>query len=454
MDHIFQDIPGWFDWHETYARWARDAPRDAVIVEVGTFKGRSAAFMSVALARLGRTDVRFLCVDTWQGAPELLQFADVRDGSFYDIWQQTRARLQEIGAVVPVEMRMPSTEAATHFRAGEVWAVWLDGAHDFANVQADCEAWWPTIAPGGEMGGHDWNAFEVAPAVTRFAQRQGRYVQALAPFSDRTLAPHAGESWLMTKPIPSTNWGGVEGQRSVLLCPVTTTGTPMVFARSAKSLMEVMLYTGHHLAAAGWRAECYWSDERFTVDAARDDVLLQAITRSRSHVLFLDTDQTWPVDAVLRLLAQADRGMVGGLYPQKRWPFRPVAFRDLEEAHPFGDPHTYAWAPYIHEERTPQEMAAYGMGCTLVPIAAVEQIPRPWFQHRRDAYGFTSITEDMYFCEQMRAIGCPLWIDPTIRCGHVAVVEVTLDDYESRGLSTIERAARQVRRLRQSEATR
>lgn len=53
-------------------------------------------------------------------------------------------------------LRMRSADAAKTWRHGPLDFVYLDGAHDYANVAADIAAWWPLVRPGGVMAGHDF----------------------------------------------------------------------------------------------------------------------------------------------------------------------------------------------------------------------------------------------------------------------------------------------------------
>jgi len=35
--------------------------------------------------------------------------------------------------------------------------VYIDGLHDYESVQADIACWWPSVAPGGILAGHDYS---------------------------------------------------------------------------------------------------------------------------------------------------------------------------------------------------------------------------------------------------------------------------------------------------------
>jgi hypothetical protein len=60
------------------------------------------------------------------------------------------------------------------------------------------------------------------------------------------------------------------------------------------------------------------------------------------------------------------------------------------------------------------------MGCTLIPLSIVRALgPRPWFEYKTDAEGWHQVSEDMPFCEKVRAAGFRIALDPSIQCGHL-----------------------------------
>jgi hypothetical protein len=77
-------------------------------------------------------------------------------------------------------LRHGSVEAAGFFRDGSFDFIYIDGAHDYASVKADLEAWYPKLSPQGILAGHDWTDqgvhAGVKPAVTELAKRIGRTV--------------------------------------------------------------------------------------------------------------------------------------------------------------------------------------------------------------------------------------------------------------------------------------
>lgn len=54
---------------------------------------------------------------------------------------------------------------------GQAWdLVFVDGKHDYENVQSDAEVAWRAVRAGGALAFHDYGRFEVARAVEEFAE--------------------------------------------------------------------------------------------------------------------------------------------------------------------------------------------------------------------------------------------------------------------------------------------
>ena len=141
-------------YEDTYQEAVRITPNGGTIVEIGSFLGRSAAFMAVEIANSGKR-IRFVCVDPFLGVLGVLgdkKLVDERCAI-----EAFRANLERGGVDHLVEtMAMLSVEAAVKFEDISVDFVFIDGAHDYPNVRADLCAWLPKVKSGGVIAGHDY----------------------------------------------------------------------------------------------------------------------------------------------------------------------------------------------------------------------------------------------------------------------------------------------------------
>jgi len=185
--HVHNQIEGWFDWEDTYCRWARDTPWNGKIVEVGAYKGKSLSFLLVELANLDRHDVHVHSVDNWAGV-------GVETG--LDLEMAFLKNIEEL-PYQPTIHRADSQVAAMEFPLASVDRVWLDGDHTYDGVYSDLEVWWPRVNVGGEMGGHDLTSFpEVARALKTWCLERRLSYQSLP--TCRTSGPMTS-SWLVVK---------------------------------------------------------------------------------------------------------------------------------------------------------------------------------------------------------------------------------------------------------------
>ena len=139
MDHYFERIEGWFNFRRAYREAVETAPKNAVFVEVGSWKGRSAAFMGVEIANSGKP-ITFYCVDHWKGSDEELHKADPDRKRLFSVFKENIAPL--IKAHVHIKpVRSDSAQAAHLFEDESVDFVWIDAGHDYDSVSEDIEAW-------------------------------------------------------------------------------------------------------------------------------------------------------------------------------------------------------------------------------------------------------------------------------------------------------------------------
>lgn len=185
MDHFFGRIPGWFDFEEIYTRMVKEAPDVAHFVEVGSYQGRSAAYMAVEIANSGKR-IRFDCVDPFNG----LGGYSVSLEGFHGNMSLATGYYNSIA--------MTSPEAADLYEDESLDFVWLDGDHSVEGMEKDVPAWLSKIKPGGYYGGHDYAPSSdngVHPAVSK-------YLKDYSLYQGHLFESHTVQSWIWRKPLP------------------------------------------------------------------------------------------------------------------------------------------------------------------------------------------------------------------------------------------------------------
>ena len=154
MEHFYQNIQGWFIYHSIYDVAAQTFPSGSHFVEVGSWRGRSTAYMAVNIINSGK-DIKFDCVDTWRGSlDEEVHQTDpsVVNDTLYDEFLNNMAPVRHV--INPV--RMTSMEAVKLYEDNSLDFVLIDGSHAYEDVCNDITEWLKKIKPGGMLAGDDF----------------------------------------------------------------------------------------------------------------------------------------------------------------------------------------------------------------------------------------------------------------------------------------------------------
>mgnify|MGYP003335234449 CR=1 FL=1 len=145
----------WFGWEPLYAEMVQRYP-GGTFVELGSWKGRSTAFLGVEAINAG-TDIRIYAVDVWSddisgGAKKTMVEQGLDGNALYTRFMENVAPVAS--AIVP--MRMTTTQAASNFADGSVDFVFIDADHSYEAVKQDIQTWLPKVRHGGVLAGHDY----------------------------------------------------------------------------------------------------------------------------------------------------------------------------------------------------------------------------------------------------------------------------------------------------------
>ena len=178
MEHFYQNIgEDWMDFQELYSEMVNYFPDNSHFVEVGSWKGRSASYMSVEILN-SKKRIQFDCVDTWLGSvehtdPNSLFFVEElindKDWLYYQFLNNTRPVCDIINTV-----RSSSLDSVNLYENRSLDFVFIDASHEYDDVKKDILAWYPKIKKGGIIAGHDFTTFEgVRQAVDELIINKG-----------------------------------------------------------------------------------------------------------------------------------------------------------------------------------------------------------------------------------------------------------------------------------------
>ena len=149
----WQNIPGWSaDIEPYYAELAEQLPQGARVVEVGVLFGRSVACLGTL-----RPDLDLWAVDMWAeavldspGAP----FEAVAHKHGTTTWRAFLGLMAEHAPDVLDRLHVVRA-ASCDVVVPMADMVFIDAAHDEANVRADIAHWLVQLRPNGTLAGHD-----------------------------------------------------------------------------------------------------------------------------------------------------------------------------------------------------------------------------------------------------------------------------------------------------------
>lgn len=143
----------------------------------------------------------------------------------------------------------------------------------------------------------------------------------------------------------------------------------------------------------------------------RDNAVLEARRLECDYILFLDSDITFPPDALQRLLAHG-KPIVGATYARRTAPHSNLAKpKDQEPADVTGL----------------VEVDALPTGHLLIDLTIFDRLKRPYFRFQaieegtslHGVEGPTTLGEDYGFCEAAKGLGYAIWMDVELSFGLV-----------------------------------
>ena len=164
MEHYYQNIQGWFTYPDFYKQLVEQIKEGGIIVEVGSWKGMSTAYLGVEIINSGK-DIALNCIDTWDGSEEHRNksspfyepLLETDDGLYIEFEKNIKPIKEKLGIKQFNYFRVSSVEATQFYKDNALDCVFIDAAHDYDNAKADILAWLPKVRHGGILAGHDFH---------------------------------------------------------------------------------------------------------------------------------------------------------------------------------------------------------------------------------------------------------------------------------------------------------
>jgi predicted O-methyltransferase YrrM len=169
---------------------ARSCSGRGVIVEIGSFKGKSTIWLAAG-AQDG-AGVRVYAVDPHQGCPDLYE----RYGDKIWTFPEFELNVERAGVGELVTPIVATSEAAAAEFSEPIELLFIDAMHDVESVRGDLAAWTPKVVEGGVVALHDTGRGQqplIVAADTLYAARgfrDARFVDTIS-YARKTSHPNA-----------------------------------------------------------------------------------------------------------------------------------------------------------------------------------------------------------------------------------------------------------------------
>jgi hypothetical protein len=152
------------------------------------------------------------------------------------------------------------------------------------------------------------------------------------------------------------------------------------------------------------------------IELAREELAERALAGGAEHILWLDDDQTFPPDTLLRLLAHTLPFV--GANIRKRDPDNVVSASGQRRTSQFTGTRL---APTKPRPDGTEAVDLLGFGVTLTSAEIFRNLPQPWYIWRDG--------EERYFCEQAIRAGFHPHVDHALsrEVGHIAETVLRFD---------------------------
>jgi len=153
----------------------------------------------------------------------------------------------------------------------------------------------------------------------------------------------------------------------------------------------------------------------------RADLCLDAMREGCSHILFIDSDMTFPQDMVQRLLKH-DVDIVAANCARRRMPTGPTAQNYDENG--------VRTMVYTMPDSTGlEEVGSIGTGIMLIKKEVFQNMSEPWFDMPWQTGKRGYMGEDVFFCKKAQELGFKVYIDHDVskEIGHIGTFEFKHD---------------------------
>jgi hypothetical protein len=159
------------------------------------------------------------------------------------------------------------------------------------------------------------------------------------------------------------------------------------------------------------------------VPFARERLGDSAVEMGCDYLFMVDDDMMAPYDLFYRLVAH-DKDIIAPLAFTRNPDHKPVIYQTIEGFDPVTN-QTYGLTKFVNNYPRNQlvECDAVGFGAVLIKTEVLKKTPKPWF------FGMEQTGEDVAFCNRAKKAGFSVWMDTSIKLGHLGAPVIITEEY-------------------------
>jgi hypothetical protein len=159
------------------------------------------------------------------------------------------------------------------------------------------------------------------------------------------------------------------------------------------------------------------------VPYARERLAESALEIGADYLFMIDDDMLSAPDLFYKLVAH-DKDIIAPLAFTRNPDHKPVIYETIE-GHDAAIGTKYGMTRFVvnYPKNQLVECDAVGFGAVLIKTDVLRRMPKPWF------FGMESTGEDIAFCLKARKLGFSVWMDTSIKLGHLGSPVIITEEY-------------------------
>ena len=148
------------------------------------------------------------------------------------------------------------------------------------------------------------------------------------------------------------------------------------------------------------------------VYVGRDRLVQHAMAGDYTHMLWLDSDMIF-TDDLLDDLQLCGKSFVTGIAHGRRAPHASCLFTEIW-------PGCQRWEGWKYPS-TPFKVAGCGFACVLIEVKVVRDV---YAHHGTAFFPERELGEDLAFCKRATDLKHEIWVEPTVKLGHIGHINI------------------------------